>query len=294
MELKEARKKKHSKVKAVSFLTLFDNKRFSGYFNYISVVISNESEMQELHTNGCFGKANFSRSYPTSLLNENRGEIVRKRVYDRRKEWGSKNSTKDVKKLIVVPDSESDDDYFTDLKPQYNIDRSKIKEVLNLSLDEAFFLNNFVKCLDILYEGKVMEKNDVWALFKQTDRYFTQNYLVYHYFRSKNWVVKPGIKFGGDFLLYKDGPLFYHASYLIIIDVLDRTTMERKNDLVRRSMEAIKIVALNRLCETVGKELLICQILWPAEILEPEPNNFDKFSINEVLMRRWISSENRE
>ena len=41
---------------------------------------------------------------------------------------------------------------------------------------------------------------------------FLVSYAVYHYFRSLGWVVKPGIKFCCDWLLYRKGPVFSHAA----------------------------------------------------------------------------------
>ena len=32
---------------------------------------------------------------------------------------------------------------------------------------------------------------------------------------TKGWVVRDGTKFGSDFLLYKHGPPFFHASYSV-------------------------------------------------------------------------------
>lgn len=45
----------------------------------------------------------------------------------------------------------------------------------------------------------------------QFDNPFLINYVVYHHYRSLGWVVKGGIKFCVDYLLYKRGPVFTHA-----------------------------------------------------------------------------------
>jgi tRNA-splicing endonuclease subunit Sen2 len=45
------------------------------------------------------------------------------------------------------------------------------------------------------------------------DAPFLVNYVVYHHYRSLGWVVKSGIKFCVDYLLYKRGPVFNHAEY---------------------------------------------------------------------------------
>jgi tRNA-splicing endonuclease subunit Sen2 len=47
--------------------------------------------------------------------------------------------------------------------------------------------------------------------WSRPDNPFLLNYITYHHFRSLGWVVKSGIKFCIDFLLYKRGPAFSHA-----------------------------------------------------------------------------------
>lgn len=56
--------------------------------------------------------------------------------------------------------------------------------------------------------------------FKQIlyfDNPFIVNYIVYHHYRSLGWVIKGGIKFCVDYLLYKRGPVFSHAEYVVVI-----------------------------------------------------------------------------
>jgi tRNA-splicing endonuclease subunit Sen2 len=45
----------------------------------------------------------------------------------------------------------------------------------------------------------------------QLDNPFIINYIVYHHYRSLGWVVRGGIKFCVDYMLYKRGPVFNHA-----------------------------------------------------------------------------------
>ncbi|KAJ8931091.1 hypothetical protein NQ314_016041 [Rhamnusium bicolor] len=265
--------------------------KFKGNFNGFSVVIENEEDMKNVISMGYFGKANFSRSYPQ--FSQNKTEIIRDRQYERRKDWAkSCPGTKHAKKVIVVPDSDEEtEDYFTNLKPEYQIDASSLKETVWLSLEESFFLTNAINCLDIYQEKKLLSPGESWKLFAETDSHFMQSYIPYYYYRMKNWVVKPGIKFGGDFLLYKQGPPFYHASYVVIIDSVD-ANLKRIESLSKRSMDNVSLTSLNRLCETAGKELLICQIVWPQNS-QIDYNNFSNFIIKEILMRRWISTQER-
>lgn len=169
--------------------------QYKGIFNGFSVEIRDETHMKELITKGNFGKANLSRNYPQFA---NNNKIIRKRLFLNRKIWGTKWKHK-AKKVVVVPDSDSEGEYFTNLKPEYQLDYSGLKETVTLTLEEAFFLLFVLNCLEITHNKAVLDVDKAWKLFSESDKHFVPNYISYHYFRSKNWVVKPGLKFGGDF-----------------------------------------------------------------------------------------------
>lgn len=92
-------------------------------------------------------------------------------------------------------------------------------------------------------------------------------------------------------MLYKQGPPFYHASYVVIIDVVNEN-LDRIENFSRRSMDNVNLLSLNRLCETAGKELLICQIIWPQNI-NIDYKNISNVVVKENLIRRWISTQER-
>ena len=58
------------------------------------------------------------------------------------------------------------------------------------------------------------------------DNPFLVNYAAYHYYRSLGWVVKGGIKFCVDLLLYKRGPVFHHAECVLIRLIGNKWTEE--------------------------------------------------------------------
>ncbi|CAG9761258.1 unnamed protein product [Ceutorhynchus assimilis] len=293
MELTEPRPKKHCKLPTNLPLPVIyrkdgNLKKFSAHFNGFSVILDNLDDMKTIVSMGYFGKANFSRSYPQ--FTQNQPKIIRQRQFVTRKQFTGNQPNK----VITVPDSDSEnDDYFTNLQPKYEIDCSGLSETVWLSLEEAFFLASAVKCLDVsCSDGKLLDCDQLWALFQETDSFFVRNYVVYFYYRAKNWVVKPGIKFGGDFMLYKQGPPFYHSSYIIIIEVIDSINGERNSILTNRCMDNRSVLGLNRLCETAGKELVICRVKWPNNQISYE--NFSNIEIQEILVKRWIASHHQE
>lgn len=259
-------------------------------FNEFSVHINDPKDIKLIFEMGFFGKGNFSRSYPQ--YNNEKPDILRIRQYDKRMEWASKNPLKfrNNKKIIIVQDSDGEyEDYFNELQPVYSVDRSGMREVLFLSLEEAFFLAYCVEALAIEVESQYLDSDTLWASFSKCDPYFVCNYVAYNYFRTKNWIVKPGIKFGGDFLLYKEGPSYYHASYVVILDVFHEGR-KRVEALTKRSMDNISLLCLNRLCETAGKELMVCEITLPEEV---DYKDLTNVTIKEIIINRCSESIER-
>lgn len=109
---------------------------------------------------------------------------------------------------VVVPnsDSELDDNstnYFENIKAECCVNQTKLQEKLMLTLQEAFFLVYGFGSLQIIdMENHILNIEQAWELFKEIDKKFIPKYVVYHYFRSKGYIVKPGIKFGGDYCKY--------------------------------------------------------------------------------------------
>lgn len=102
-------------------------------------------------------------------------------------------------------------------------------EHLQLSLQEAFFLAWAVGCLTIRNsdDGEPIPILGFWRMclnyfspsisMHRADNPFLVQYVAYHHFRSLGWVVKSGIKFCVDYLLYKRGPVFHHAEFAVVI-----------------------------------------------------------------------------
>lgn len=94
---------------------------------------------------------------------------------------------------------DSDDEYSN---IQEDTKQLQHTEQLFLSLEEAFFLL-LLNCIQITdQKQELLDINQAWQIFNHKNKLFLQNYLVYHYYRSRNWIVKPGLKFGGDFCKY--------------------------------------------------------------------------------------------
>ncbi|XP_059158064.1 ankyrin repeat domain-containing protein 36A-like isoform X2 [Physella acuta] len=191
----------------------------------------------------------------------------------------------------------------TKWRPCLKKDPYPTEEVIHLMLEEAYFLSYGLGCLRVIDpEQKVLSLTQMWQQFQVLKENFVPNYVAYHYFRSKGWVPKSGLKFGCDLVLYKEGPPYFHGSYAVnIIAVTDNTLLpcDRGDgcNFDQRQPSWISLAAQNRITEHVAKELLLCYVVWPAYLNKEEllsPTCISKFKVKEVLVSRWMATQERE
>ncbi|CAH7180044.1 tRNA-splicing endonuclease subunit Sen2 [Phodopus roborovskii] len=168
----------------------------------------------------------------------------------------------------------------------------RIFEYLQLSLEEAFFLTYALGCLSIYYEKEPLTIVKLWKAFTAVQPTFRTTYMAYHYFRSKGWVPKVGLKYGTDLLLYRKGPPFYHASYSVIVELVD----DNFEGSLRRPFSWKSLAALSRVSGNVSKELMLCYLIKPSTMTSEDmetPECMKKIQVQEVILSRWVSSRER-
>ncbi|TKA61612.1 hypothetical protein B0A55_11216 [Friedmanniomyces simplex] len=135
------------------------------------------------------------------------------------------------------------------------------------------------------------------------DNQFLLNYVVYHHFRSLGWVIRPGLKFGADYMLYNRGPVFSHAEFAVIImpsytDPYWETTFGKAQRRVKGEKDWWWLHCVNRVQSQVKKTLVLCYVDVPA------PMNGDvdvdvagllrKYRVREIVIRRWAVNRSRD
>ncbi len=84
---------------------------------------------------------------------------------------------------------------------------------------------------------------------------FRDRYLVYKHLRERNYIIKPGLKFGTDFAVYEKGPGLDHAPFLVHV------IPQRKGVL------PLDIVRAGRLASSVRKKFIIATVKENGEIV---------------------------
>ncbi|XP_046881250.1 tRNA-splicing endonuclease subunit Sen2 [Hypomesus transpacificus] len=165
-------------------------------------------------------------------------------------------------------------------------------EYLQLSLEETFFLVYALGCLSVHYDEEPLSICQLWEMFSFIQPHFETTYMAYHYFRSKGWVPKPGVKYGSDFMLYRKGPPFYHASYSVVVE----RVAESFQDAPLRPFNWRSLAALSRITGNVSKELMFCYVIYPEDMTKEDlrsPECVRRVRVQEVIVSRWISSRER-
>ncbi len=124
---------------------------------------------------------------------------------------------------------------------------------LELSLLEAYYLLEQGK-IEIYDSDKKVLKEIFLNMVREHYENFDSKYTVYKDLRGKNFVVRPGLKFGADFGVYEHGPGIDHAPF--IVHVLPNT----------KKISAIEMVRAGRLATSVRKKFIIATLPMPDKI----------------------------
>lgn len=117
---------------------------------------------------------------------------------------------------------------------------------LILDLMEGLYL--LEKEIIRVFEGQEKNKLSVKLLKSRARKVyedFDLKYAVYKDLREKGLIVTPGVKFGCDFAVYKQGPGLEHAPYMVSVK-------SRKDEIT-----PTEIVKTGRLATTVRKRFII-------------------------------------
>ncbi|XP_055296060.1 tRNA-splicing endonuclease subunit Sen2 [Sitodiplosis mosellana] len=175
----------------------------------------------------------------------------------------------------------------TKKEPELNlvVDPFPIEDTLALFPEEAFFLHFSLRCLNILDfdQTHTFTTEEAVEKFCNMNPKFIERYIVYHFYRSKSWVVRSGLKFGGDFLLYYKGPSYYHASYVVLVS-------DSKDETNKLDMQSNYRVA-----DTTKKELILASITRPNGLEYSNQTEclkrLNEFQITEIIPKRFTLSQ---
>ncbi|CEJ60332.1 hypothetical protein PMG11_08909 [Penicillium brasilianum] len=204
------------------------------------------------------------------------------------------------------------------LDDELDLETPENEEHLQLSNEETFFL---VYALGAL---RVVDRNDnapistssLFSLLRRHSYYpprpdssqpevddpFMISYVVYHHFRSLGWVVRSGVKFGTDYLLYNRGPVFSHAEFAVIIipSYSHPYWSESKERRVYATNKQARswwwLHCVNRVQAQVKKSLVVCYVEVPPPVRSSADIGAEigRYQVREFILRRWVPNRTRD
>ncbi|KAK2516697.1 Tsen2 [Columba livia] len=133
----------------------------------------------------------------------------------------------------------------------------------------------------------------LWEVFSEVKPNFKTTYMAYHYFRSKGWVPKVGLKYGTDlFFSLRIVPSASFSSYSVLAELVD----DSFEGSLRRPLSWKSLSGLNRTTANASKELMLCYLIRPSDMTEKEmstPECMKRIKVQELIVSRWVSSRER-
>ena len=197
------------------------------------------------------------------------------------------------------------------------------KEHLQLSQEEAFFLVYALGVLRIYSDDSdtVLPSSSLLPLFRrhsyfpprslsvpaEPDDPFMLSYAAYHHYRSLGWVVRSGVKFSIDYLLYNRGPAFSHAEFAVVLlpsyshEYWSETEEKRQIVAKKTSKNWWWLHGINRVQAQVMKTLVLCYVDVPPPLGEEEKSLqddisklFARYRVRDINVKRWTPNRSRD
>lgn len=120
----------------------------------------------------------------------------------------------------------------------------KINLPIHLSYFETVYLKE-KKMINVEHNQSELSLSKIKEIAVANYENFELRYIFYKYFRELNYVVRPGLKFGADFIIYRKGPGIDHS--MAVLHIAERES----------KLSAIEIVRSSRLAGSVKKNYII-------------------------------------
>ncbi len=260
--------------------------------------IADRSIIHELWYGGCFGKGTWSRSLPEFAL-------ATVPATEQREVDGASQNVDDFERLQLSPV----ETVFLGWSVQC-IDCIDSRTSLPVNMNAVwkyFALDSVTRSLPDPIPSSlsnwVRNSSDPWPMCQKlvSQNKFFQRFLSYYHYRRQGLIVRDGIKFASDWLLYQYGPTLDHA--FACVTVLSRPMMGSP-------IGWVDVLAGVRVCSSVKKRLRLCVVQPKAPIdvesiqdfwidsldqLYSDPDScLQLFTIQEVDITRWIPERTRE
>lgn len=187
----------------VKYISENNLNKFTAYFVGDTIEIYNPEQIHELQNCGCFGDLPYRHRKNESHY------LIQEATLSQPQPVLEPVIKLDVKKFELTPSTSAStvDLQQTNETMELDSEEKEVEEtvkdinpVLTLLPEEAFYLHFSLKCLTVKdIKSNLLSTEELFIKLEALNSQFLTRFIAYHYLRSKNWVVRSGIKFGSDF-----------------------------------------------------------------------------------------------
>ncbi|XP_037957441.1 tRNA-splicing endonuclease subunit Sen2 [Teleopsis dalmanni] len=156
--------------------------------------------------------------------------------------------------------------------------RRKVKKYLILEIEEAFYLAHVLKALEI-YDTKeqLLTFSNFLSICLKVDENFIENFAAYLYLKSKGWIVKSDVNYGGKYAIYRTGPEYFHASFIVLVTKFDSSSIA----ILKANYRVQRIADIN------NKDVLHLEVSKTTNSEIKSIEDFQGLQISEVVRRKF-------
>lgn len=143
---------------------------------------------------------------------------------------------------------------------------------LHLSMEESMYLSHELSILKIFLKSRSISSHELWNYyFSRYGTRFIKRYVVYRYYRNKDWIVHSGLLYACDFIIYHDGPGYNHSTAALYI-------------ANPTNCHDIKLFSnFNRFLSNVKKIFIKIDVDIPSDLILNTPDCLKKICIKQVI-----------
>ncbi|KRZ26529.1 Beta-lactamase-like protein 2, partial [Trichinella pseudospiralis] len=146
-----------------------------------------------------------------------------------------------------------------------------------LFLEEALYLVVISGCLSLMTSGEFFSH----CIASAAD--FVFRFAVYLHFRRRGWIVKPGLNYGVDYVVYPDAPSNVHSQFMVII-------VPHWNGFQELPMTWRDAVSASRISCAVSKNVLLCGVKnFDGDFQKLTLDDLQQCPVQIVCLKQWFA-----
>ncbi|TDH74085.1 hypothetical protein CCR75_009567 [Bremia lactucae] len=134
---------------------------------------------------------------------------------------------------------------------------------------------------------------ELWDRFGSSSATFARDFVLYQHFRNLGWILKSGLNYGANYVLYRGSAAQFHSEYIVYVQ-------DESKDLLWNTIQS-----LTRIAADVKKTVLLCSVTESintcietstansdADLTFGVYNFFDnEYTIEAIAIRFWDASK---